>query len=199
MPRVVPLTPPFAPEAERALARWMPPGAAVPPIALFRTIAKHEALGAAMLELGRFMLGRQCAIGLREREIVIDRVCARCDCEYEWGVHVVAFGAAAGLSEAEIAATHAPGVAAVWGEREAALVELVDQLHDSGHVGDALWQRLARHFDERQRLELLVLCGWYHVIAYFANGAGVERESWARRFPERADGAARPAAAGDAR
>jgi hypothetical protein len=30
-------------------------------------------------------------VSLRHREIVIDRTCARCDCAYEWGVHVAFF------------------------------------------------------------------------------------------------------------
>ncbi|HEV7760231.1 MAG TPA: hypothetical protein VGO78_14620 [Acidimicrobiales bacterium] len=29
---------------------------------------------------------------MRDREIVIDRTCARCGCQYEWGVHVAFFG-----------------------------------------------------------------------------------------------------------
>jgi hypothetical protein len=62
------------------------------------------------------------------------------------------------------------------------LVLLVDELHDTGSVGDALWQRLATHFDRRQLLELLVLCGWYHLISFVGSGARVELEPWARRF-----------------
>ena len=45
---------------------------------------------------------------LRQREIVIDRVTARCGSEYEWGVHVAFFAKRAGLD----AAQHAPSCAA---------------------------------------------------------------------------------------
>lgn len=41
----------------------------------------------------------------REREIVIDRTCARCGCEYEWGVHVAAFGSAVGLTPDQLEET----------------------------------------------------------------------------------------------
>ena len=44
-----------------------------------------------MWSLGSFLLSKRYALSLREREIVIDRVCARCGCAYEWGVHVAAF------------------------------------------------------------------------------------------------------------
>jgi 4-carboxymuconolactone decarboxylase len=98
----------------------------------------------------------------------------------------VAFGAAAGFSEAEIAASCAPaGDATGWSAGEALLVRLVDELHDTGHVGDALWQQLAAHYEQHQLLELLVLCGWYHLISFVGNGARVELEPWARRFGPR--------------
>ena len=42
---------------------------------------------------------------LREREIVIDRTCARTGCEYEWGVHVATFAGAAHLTEEQVRAT----------------------------------------------------------------------------------------------
>ena len=40
---------------------------------------------------------------MRDREIVIDRVCARCGCEYEWGVHVAYFAGRVGLTIAQVA------------------------------------------------------------------------------------------------
>jgi len=184
--RIAALEPPYAPEVEAELNRWMPPGSGLPPLALFRTLATDQPLAQAMWHLGSFLLSRRFALTLREREVVVDRVCARCGCEYEWGVHVAAFGGAASLDEAEIAATVAPGVAACWSEREGLLVRLADELHDDARVSDELWRALAAHWDERQLLELLVLCGWYHVIAYVASGARVALEPWARTFPERA-------------
>ena len=96
-PRIAPLEAPFAPETAAELDRWMPPGAGLPPLALFRTLATDLPLAQAMHPLGSFLLSRRFALSLREREIVIDRVCARCGCGYEWGVHVAAFGDAAAL------------------------------------------------------------------------------------------------------
>lgn len=183
-PRIAPLEAPFAPETAAELDRWMPPGAAMPPLALFRTLATDLPLAQAMHPLGSFLLSRRFALSLREREVVIDRVCARCGCGYEWGVHVAAFGAAAEIDERQIAATLAadppPGV---WSAREELLLRAVDELHDGGRIADDTWTALAAHYDERQLLELLVLCGWYHLISFVANGARVEHEPWAARFP----------------
>ncbi len=51
-----------------------------------------------MMATGGHFLGRGSTLAIRDREIVIDRTCARCGNEYEWGVHVAAFAEAAGLS-----------------------------------------------------------------------------------------------------
>ena len=183
-PRIAPLEAPFEPAIDASL-RAMMGGRPVPPIALFRTLARHPQLADAMQALGSFMLGPDLKLGLRLRELVIDRVCARCGCEYEWGVHATAFGARAGLSPSQLAATvtgAAPEPA--WSEEDALVLAAVDELHDSARVSDALWARLAARFSTEQLLELLVLAGWYHAIAYAIHGAGVPLEAWAARFPE---------------
>ena len=183
-PRIPPLEPPFDPEIAEELARWMPKGSPVEPLALFRTLAQHLPLAQAMLPLGKYLLGRSAAIGIREREIVIQRVCARLGCEYEWGVHATVFGAAAGLDDTTMKATvlGRPDDKA-WRGSDALLVRLVDELHYGACVSDTLWTELAAHFTPPQLLEILVLAGWYHVIAFVANGVGVQRETWAERFP----------------
>ena len=160
----------------------MPPG--VPPIALFRTFARNSSMAAAMQPWGRHQLGRSFAVGLREREIVIDRTCARCGCEYEWGVHVAFFAARAGLDSAQVTSlTHGGPADTCWTEgSERLLIRLVDELHDSSDVSEALWQELRGQYDEAQLLDLLLLCGWYHAISFTARAARVPLEDGAPTF-----------------
>ncbi|MES2936100.1 MAG: carboxymuconolactone decarboxylase family protein [Pseudomonadota bacterium] len=183
-PRIAPLDPPFAPPLQQALERITPPGA--PNIlALFRVLARHPELMDRMRSVGGFLLGPKASLALREREVVIDRVSARCGAEYEWGVHVAAFGEAAGFTEAENAAIADPNNdGAALAERDRLLVRMVDQLHDTGTVDDALWAELAAHWSEMQLIELLVLAGWYHAIAYVCTAARVPPETWAARWSE---------------
>lgn len=184
-PRLTPLAPPHPPEIAAGLARWMPPGAGVEPLALFRTLLRHPPLADAMHALGSYFLGRRSRLPLRTREIVIDRVCARCGCTYEWGVHVAAFAVPAGLSDDQVRATACgPGDDPAWEARDARVVQLVDALHDGGEVPDVLWRALAADHDDAQLLELLVLAGWYHAIAYVANGVRVPAEAWAAPLPD---------------
>jgi alkylhydroperoxidase family enzyme len=57
----------------------------------------------AMETWGSYQLGGSLSLSMRDREIVIDRTCARCGCEYEWGVHVAFFANRVGLGEDQVA------------------------------------------------------------------------------------------------
>jgi 4-carboxymuconolactone decarboxylase len=182
-PRIAPLQPPYEPEIDAALRRWMPPGVELEPLKLFRTLNVHAELASRMRPLGAGILAHG-RLEPRDREIVIHRTCARAGAEYEWGVHAVAYGAPLGLSEEQIAAT-ARGEAndPAWSGPDSELIAFSDELHDTATVSDVLWARLAARFSEEQLLELLIAAGWYRLLCYVLNGAGVERESWAARFP----------------
>lgn len=185
-PRIAPLAPPYEPPVAAALAAMMPADSPVEPLKLFRLFAHHLPMADAMQALGGFVLGRRGRVlGARDREIVIDRVCARCGCEYEWGVHATAYGPRVGLDAAQLAATVRGGADdSAWSARDGLLIRLVDELHDTATVSDALWAELRPVFGVPEILELLLLAGWYHAISYLANGARVELEDWAARFPD---------------
>ena len=161
----------------------MPPG--VPPIALFRVFARNLPMTKAMHGWGRYELNRQLSLSLRDREILIDRTCARCGCEYEWGVHAAVFGPQVGLTGDKLAATvtAAADDKASWTAREALLVALVDELHDTATISDATWEALIAHYDAAQLVELVALTGQYHAVSFMANALGVEHEDAAERFP----------------
>jgi alkylhydroperoxidase family enzyme len=192
-PRIAPLQPPYEPDVEGMLRRWMPPGAAIEPLALFRTLAVHGELMSRMRPLGSGILNHGL-LPARDREIVLHRTCARAGAEYEWGVHAVAYGERAGLTAEQIAATGGGTEAAEdpsWSEQDALLVRLADELHDTATVSDGLWAQLTARYTDQQLLELVVTAGWYRTIAYVINAARVALEPWAARFPARAEHAAR--------
>jgi hypothetical protein len=117
--------------------------------------------------------------------VVIDRVCARCGAEYEWGVHVAAFAAAAGFTEQQTAAIARTGAdLSVLPPRDRLLVQMVDELHESSDVSDALWARLAEQWTAPQLIELLLLAGWYRAISYVCRVTRVPLEDWQARFTQ---------------
>ena len=188
-PRLEPLSPPYSPEVEEQLGRWMPPGAAIAPLRLFRTMMIHEQLSSRMRPLGAGILGSGATVPARLREVMIDRTCALTGAEYEWGVHAAAFGAGVGLTEEQLHSTVLGSASdACWEPLEAAVMELADELHHTSSISQSLWERLAGALEPEQVIELIVTAGWYHVIAYLCNGIAIDLEDWAKRFPRPAAG-----------
>jgi Carboxymuconolactone decarboxylase family len=113
MARINPVEPPYEPEVAARLAAMMPPG--VEPIGLFRTFVTNLPMATAMGKWGGYELSKQLSLSLRHREIVIDRTCARCGCEYEWGVHVAFFAERAQLTPAQVSSlTHGSSTDSCW-------------------------------------------------------------------------------------
>jgi alkylhydroperoxidase family enzyme len=179
MQRINPLSAPYAPEVQASFDAIMPPGA--DPLALFRTLATSDRhwrkfRSGSLLDRG--------PLSLREREIVIDRTCARAGCEYEWGVHIVAFAGAAKLTPAQVDATVLGGADAdCWTPAEQALLAATDALQDRATLSDAEWSALRAHYSEPQTMEVLLLCGFYRTVAYVANGLALPLEPGSPRFP----------------
>jgi alkylhydroperoxidase family enzyme len=179
MPRIAPAQPPYEPQIAAELDRIMPAG--VPPLVLFRTLAKSPRVFAKMFAGGLLDKG---PLSLRQREIVIDRTTAKLGCEYEWGVHVAFFAERIGFTPEHVAATvTGPSDAACWTQEEQALMALVDDLVDRRTIGDETWTALATHFDEPQILEAIALVGYYHTISFLCAGLALPLESYAARFP----------------
>jgi alkylhydroperoxidase family enzyme len=183
MQRLAPLNPPYDPELARTLTRMMPPGQE--PLKLFRTVAHNRHILDKLRSTGSYLLNFG-TLDPADRELVIQRTCARCGCEYEWGVHAAVFGPQVGLTGDRLAATvtAAPDDDATpWTAREAMLVALVDELHDTSTVSDHTWTALTEHYDDAQLVELVALAGQYHAVSFMANALGIEREDAAARFP----------------
>ena len=184
MSRIEPVCPPYEPDVAACLDRMMPPGA--PPILLFRTFVRNLPMTEAMRGWGSYELGRDLSLSMRDREIVIDRTCVRCGCEYEWGVHVMFFAGRSGLTSEQVTSlTHGGSGDACWSdERDRLLIDVADALHDRSDLDDRLWRRVSSVLSDVEVLDLLLLCGWYHAISYVANGARVGLEDGAPRFAD---------------
>ncbi|WP_327407359.1 carboxymuconolactone decarboxylase family protein [Streptomyces sp. NBC_01288] len=181
--RIEGVTPPYAPETDRALHRWMPPGVTREPLMLFKILERHPELASRIRALGAGLLGHGL-LDTADRELVIARVCARSGCAYEWGVHMATYAETAQLTQRQVTLT-ATGASddPAWSPRQSALLRAVDELHAGARLSDPVWSGLREHLDELEAIEFLVLAGWYRTIAYVANGVGIEPEPWALALP----------------
>jgi alkylhydroperoxidase family enzyme len=153
----------------------------VPPLTIFRTIARNERLLPAFLGLGSHLL-RRTTLPAREREIVILRVGWLEQSEYEFGQHTT-IGRAAGLTDEEIGWL-ADVATPSWSVDDAALVAMADELCSDGVVSDGTWSRLTDRWNDEQLLDLLALAGYYRLVSGLLNSAGVALEPQTPRWPE---------------
>ena len=90
---------------------------------------------------------------------------------------------ASGVTDDEIARVPAGAAAAGWDEFDRTLVRAADELHRDACIGDVTWSALAARYDERQLIEVPMLVGHYHMVAFALNTFGVEREEGVPGFP----------------
>jgi len=140
---------------------------------IFATLVRHPGLFRRWMPFaGKLLAGKLPA---RDRELLILRTAWRCRSPYEWGQHV-RLAKAAEISDEEIdrivAGPDAPG----WDPLDRTLLTAVDELHDDACITDATWSALTAHYDERQVIEVPMLVGQYHMVAFALNSLGVQRE-----------------------
>ena len=180
--RIKPVTQPYPANVQAAFDRF--PRSWMPPFRLFTTLARHPEL------FERFIRGAPsylpgARVSVRQREVLLLRVTARCRCEYEWGMRVHYFADEAGLSAEQVRASlHGDAGSACWQRDDAVLVRLADELHDSCSISDDLWGALQEAFSDEAILELVVMAGYYRTVGYLALGLRLPLEPRVgRSFP----------------
>ena len=181
MSRISPLDPPYSDATQKLFDLAMPEG--MEPLELFRVMARSgERLLPRFMRSGVLDRG---PVPIRDREIVIHRTTARCGAEYEWGVHVNAFGRPLELGEDVLRAIlRGKATDPAFDERQSCLVRMCDEFHETSTLSEETWEALRGHFDEMQILELIYTVGVYHTVSFLVNGLGLENESFGARFSE---------------
>jgi len=171
-PRIPPVTTPD--EEQRALLSKTLLGPDGDPLNVFATLAHRPQLLRRMNALGGYFFVHS-EIAERERELVILRTAALIDSRYEIHQHR-RVGEQAGLAADEIEAAIDPGSDHPWSPDDRALLAFCDELIARDTVSDETWDSVGGRYDDVQRLELLVLVGYYRMLGGVLNGIGVETE-----------------------
>jgi len=111
----------------------------------------------------------------RDRELLILRTGWLCRAEYEWGQHKL-IARTVEVTDEEIERVKAGPDAEGWDESDAALLRAADELHTDAEISDETWGSLAARYNERQLIEVPMLIGHYHMVAFTLNSLGVELE-----------------------
>lgn len=148
---------------------------------VFTTLARHPRLFRHWLTFSTaVLLGGE--LPARERELLVLRTAYNAASDYEWGQHV-AFARDAGLTDEEIARVARGPQDPEWDGFDSTLLRTADELHADACITDETWGALAERYDERQLIEVCMLVGQYHLVAFTLNSLGVEREEGVPGLP----------------
>jgi alkylhydroperoxidase family enzyme len=147
---------------------------------LFATLARHPRLLKRWSAFGGLLLAGG-TLPPRDREVLILRTAANCGADYEWGHHLD-IGRAVGLTDDEMATLATP-VAAEGDGPDAVLVRAADELHEANVIGDATWEALAERYDDAQLIEVPMVVGQYHLVAFTLRSLGIRPEDGVEAIP----------------
>ena len=149
---------------------------------LFATLAHHPRLLKRWSAFGGTLLFRS-ELSNRERELLILRTAWRCKAHYEWSHHVP-LALRVGVTAAEIARVVEGPDAPGWDPADAALLRAADELHADAVIGDATWAALAERYAPAQLVEIPMVVGQYHLVAFTLNSLGVQLDDDVVAGPE---------------
>jgi 4-carboxymuconolactone decarboxylase len=156
-------------------------GEGVPQLNIFATLARNSELFRAWMPFGAHLLTAGTLSG-RDRELLILRTAVNCGSAYEWGQHV-RIAEAVGIDRETIDRVADGPDAEGWSDSEAALLRAADELRRDSKIGDATWAALAESYDEKQLIEIPMLVGQYHMVAFALNSLGVEQDEGLEDLP----------------
>jgi len=148
---------------------------------IFPTFARHPDLFQAWLRLGGYLLTSGKLSG-PDRELLILRTAVNCRSSYEWGQHV-RISLAGDMDRETIDRVLEGPDAEGWSEHEAALLRAADELHEASRISDGTWEKLAEAYDTEKLIEVAMVVGHYHMVAFALNSFGVELDEGLEALP----------------
>jgi glyoxylase-like metal-dependent hydrolase (beta-lactamase superfamily II)/alkylhydroperoxidase family enzyme len=146
-----------------------------PPLNVFTTLVRNLELFRRWAPLAAHL--SDGSLPAKDRELAILRTAVRCGSPYEWAQHS-ALAAAAGLTAEEIARAARTTAASQWSSRQKAILDAVDQLHATSTVSQPTWEVLAGQYAPAELIELIVLIGHYHGVAFALNAFKTPTDAW---------------------
>ncbi|MFB6676426.1 carboxymuconolactone decarboxylase family protein [Streptomyces sp. NPDC056390] len=139
---------------------------------IFTTLVRHPDLYDRFMPFGGLLL-RNGRLPGRIRELLILRTAHNTRAAYEWARHVP-LAQRECITDADLERIAQGPEAPGWGDGEAELIRAADELHRSSRLSDATWDALAGRWGDADLIEIVMLVGQYHMVAFFLNSAGVE-------------------------
>lgn len=139
---------------------------------IFATLAHHPRLLKRWSAFGSTLLYRS-ELSARERELLILRTAWHCKAHYEWSYHVP-LGLRSGITPEEVTRVTEGPAAPGWDDGDAALLRAADELHADAVISATTWAELAKRYEPAQLVEIPMVVGQYHLVAFTLNSLGVQ-------------------------
>jgi alkylhydroperoxidase family enzyme len=148
---------------------------------ILTTLANHPKLFEKFQDFNNYV-ALETSLPPRDRELLILRTGWLCRSDFELGWHVLR-GRAAGLTDQELARIAQGSNADGWNALDATLLRAADELFYNTFIGDETWHALAKHYDQRQMMDILFTVGEYNMLAMFLNSAGIQLDEGVPHYP----------------
>lgn len=170
-PRIMPLDSSEVTDEQKSLIQdlWkvleIPPRDEVPEF--FATMLKHPQLMMAQTRYATQLL--DSALPPRLRQLSILRIGWLCLAPFEWSQHAKNSKAAKLVTTEDVERVTQGSQAEGWTTEEQAILKAVEEMYDVAMISDETWTTLTGFLNEQQLLELPLLVGYYHSVAYLQN------------------------------
>jgi alkylhydroperoxidase family enzyme len=172
-PRIPPLEPnDWTPEQRK---RFDPNGTGQRAANVFVTFVRNPAADRVRGPINQHILN-STTLSVRQRETLLMRIGVLCRSEYEWAAHS-RLGRRAGMTDTDVDRIIAGPDAGGGDPVEAALLRATDELYRDDIVSDATWSALAKTFETKQLLDVLIAVGGYRSTSMAINSAGVQLDA----------------------
>jgi alkylhydroperoxidase family enzyme len=148
----------------------------------FRVMLHNSRAAGAVAELLRTLMFHNI-VNARTRELVILRNGWRTRSEYEFCQHV-RVARDLKMSDEEILGVRDPDRCRAYGETDRAVIRMADELLDNSEVSPATWSILQKAFSNEELVELLLVAGFWRMIAGYLKTAQVPLDAGVPSWPE---------------
>lgn len=148
----------------------------------FRVMLNNPRAAGAVASLLRTLMFNH-TVSSRARELVILRTGWRTRSEYEFGQHV-RVSRDLKMSEQEILGVRDPDACPVYSDADRAVIRMADELLDQSEVSAQTWATLEKSFTQAELVELLLIAGFWRMIAGYLKSAKVPLDADVPSWPE---------------
>jgi alkylhydroperoxidase family enzyme len=149
---------------------------------VFRTLFHSPSAAAGVYGVVNALMFHN-TVAARARELIILRIGWRTGSEYVFCNHV-RISRDLGIPDREILGVRDPKRCTAYSATDHALLHLADELHESAEVTRATWSALEKAFAHGEMVELLLIAGFWRMVAGFVKSTRIQLDDGVPSWPE---------------